>query len=326
MTTPLDTGIRGRRSGGRPAQLALAGLLALGLGAGDHVAGQSLPPPAEWARAFHRGDYQRAIALSTERLRAQPRDVQARIVLARAEAALGRFEAAYEGFRRALRVDPRNADALYYLGITAGVLAQAEYERVLALAPASARAHQLRGESYEKQGRTGEAEAEYEAALAANPRSVDVLVALGDLTRSDAAYDEAQAYYSRAAELAPKHYDVLYGLGVCHAYKQDHARAADYFRQALRLEPDSAPARLALGSSLLQAGQTAAAVTELEAAAALEPRMRQAHYLLGRAYRALGRPADAEAAFARVQALVRQELDAAEDTLDTQPRESSDPR
>lgn len=299
-------------------------LLALGLGAGPLLAAPPPAAPSEWTRAFNRGDYAQAIALSKERLRTVPGDVQARIVLARADAAEGRYEAAFEGFRTALRADPRSTDALYYLGITAGVLAQAEYERVLALGPESARAHQLRGESYQAEGRAREAEVEYKAALAASPRSVEVLVALGDLTRLNAAYDEALVYYSRAAELAPGNYDVLYGLGVCHSFRQEHAKAVESFRQALRLEPRSAPAHLALGSALLQTGQTAAAVTELEAAAALEPRMHQAYYLMGRAYGTLGRPRDAEAAFAKVRQLVGQGSQPAESGGQLPPQ--SDPR
>src|SRR5262245_24264403 len=94
----------------------------------------SLP---EYARAFHSGDYPRAKALATQRLRATPGDVPARVLLARAEAAMGRFDAAYAGFREAQRRDPRDPDALYYLGVTAGVLAQAEYERLLKVAPGS---------------------------------------------------------------------------------------------------------------------------------------------------------------------------------------------
>src|SRR6187549_3906592 len=102
--------------------------------------------PPEYARAFHGGDYRRAKALATERLQAAPGDVPARILLARAEAAMGHFDAAYAGFREAQRREPHNPDALYYLGVTAGVLAQAEYERLLEIAPGSARAHQLRGQ------------------------------------------------------------------------------------------------------------------------------------------------------------------------------------
>jgi Tfp pilus assembly protein PilF len=266
-----------------------------------------LPGVPEYALAFHRGEYARATTLAGELLKARPDDVQARIVLARSEAAMGRLDAAYAGFREALRLDPRSPDALYYLGIAAGALAEAEYGRLLEMAPGSARAHQLRGLSYQAQGRSTEAERELEASLAAGPPSVDVLVALGDLRRAKLGFPEARAAYAQAVELAPGHYDALYGLGVCDSYAGEHARAADLFRRALRLAPDSAPARLALGISLLQTGQAEAAVTELEEAARLEPRMRQAHYQLGRAYQTLGRSQDAEAAFAKAQELVQQE-------------------
>jgi tetratricopeptide (TPR) repeat protein len=285
----------------RTPTVALAVCLTFASTAGAQ--GIAARPAGEWARAFDRGDYPGAIALAKEQLKTRPHDLQAQIVLARGLAALGRFDAAYEGFREALRIDPRSTDALYYLGITAGVLAQGEYERLFALAPGSARAHQLQGESYEAQSRTAEAETEYKQALAANPRSVELLVALGDLTRRNAEYDDAVSYYSRAAALAPGSYDVLYGLGAAHSHRQEYTQAIEYLRQALHRDPSSASAHFALGSSLLQTGQTQAAVVELEAAAAREPRMRQAYYLLGRAYTALGRTQAGEAAFARFQEL-----------------------
>lgn len=275
--------------------------------------------PAEvpdYARAFHRGDYAGAEALAAERLKTQPGDVAARVLLARAEAAMGRFDAAYAGFREAQRRDPPNPDALYYLGVTAGVMAQLQYERLLAMAPGSARAHQLRGQTFEAQGRKVEAEAAYEKALAAGPPSAEVLVALAELERGRLAFAEAREHYRRAIEIAPSSYDALYGLGACDSYSGEHAKAVESFRRALRLDPDSAPALLALGISLLHTGQPAAAATELEKAAALEPRMRQAHYQLGRAYQALGRKTDADAAFARVQELVREQREFAESLLD----------
>ncbi len=281
----------------------------------DRPAGPLALP--DYARALYRGDYAGAASLAADRLKTQPADVQARIVLARAEAARGRFDAAYAGFRKALEADPRNPDALYFLGITAGVLAQAEYERLLALAPGSARAHQLRGQSDEALEKTAEAEAEYKAALEVGPPTADVLAALGNLVRqSKVDFAAARGYYARALELAPASYEALYGIGVCDSYAGDHAKAIVSFRQALQVAPGSAPAHLALGISLLQTGDTAGAVTELERAAKLEPRMRQAYYQLGRAYQMLGRPRDAEAAFAKVQELIQQEHKGAENRLD----------
>jgi protein O-GlcNAc transferase len=277
------------------------------------------PPEAAAARAFDRGDYAQAIALARQRLRSLPRDTNARLVLARAEAALGRFEDAYQSFRRVLALQPRNTDALYYLSILGGVLAQSEYDRLLAQAPDSPRAHQLRGDLHVAQERPADAEAEYKAALEAAPASLDVLIALGDLTRHQSRFEDALGYYGRAAELGPRRYEVVYGTGVCHSYLRDYAPAIASFREAVRLDPASAPAHLALGHALLQSGQTAAAVPELESAARLEPRMLQAQYLLGRAYRTLGRVQDAEAAFARVKDLAAGQAQDAAAALEGDP-------
>lgn len=293
------------RLSGRAAALALVALLPSSAAA--HAAAAANAP--DYVGAFNRGEYAKAGELARARLAAEPRDVEARIVLARSDAALGRFDAAFEGFREALRVDPRNADALYFAGITAGVLAQGEYERLFALAPDSARAHQLLAESQQAQGRTKEAEAEYQAVLSKNPRAVEALVAVGDLTRKALRFDEAVGYYSRALEAAPGSYDALYGIGACRAYQGKQAEAIEAFRKALAIDPDSAAAHLALGIALLQSGQNQPAATELETATRLEPKMRQAYYHLGRAYKLLDRSADAEAAYAKMQQLLRRELD-----------------
>ena len=303
-----------------PAALVIAGLLAPVTFAATPV--RTTPPPeaSAAARAFDRGDYPQAIVLARQRLKALPRDTSARLVMARAEAALGHFENAYQAFRGVLALQPRNTDALYYLTILGGVLAEGEYDRLFAQAPESPRAHQLRGDLHVAQERPAEAEAEYKAVLDAAPASVDALIALGDMTRHQSRFEDALAYYGRAAELAPQNYDVLYGIGVCRSYRQEYAPAIQSFREALRLDPTSAPARLALGHTLLQSGQAAAAIPELETAAKLEPRMLQAQYLLGRAYRLVGRTPEAEATFARVQKLVQGQAAEAVDAM-----QSSDP-
>jgi superkiller protein 3 len=289
----------------RGVSLLAAGVLGALLGP---AAAAGPPPPrartaAEAARAFDRGDYPGAIALARRRLAAAPADTAALVVLARAEAALGRFEPAYQAIQKVLAREPRNTDALYYLTILGGVLAQGEYDRLFAMAPDSARAHQLLGDLYQAQDRPSDAEAEYTAGLQKAPASLDMLIALGDLARHQSRFEDALFYYSRAAQVAPRNYDVLYGLGVAHSYRQEYAEAISNFREALRADPSSAPAHLALGHAFLQAGQAAAAVPELSSAASLEPRMLQAHYLLGRAYTKLGRAQEAAAAFEKVKAL-----------------------
>jgi tetratricopeptide (TPR) repeat protein len=299
----------------------LAGLLTQG----TESDAQSEAHGAEAAtQAFHAGDYSQAIALATEALEGGPGNVDALLVRARAEAALGRFDAAYAGFREALRRAPDDPNALYYLGVTAGVLAQIEYDRLLAQAPASARAHQLRAQSLEAQGKPLDAEAEYRAALEADPGLVEVLVGLGDLVRSDLAQSEerladARRLYARALERAPEDYGALYGLGACDAFAGRHEEAVRSFRRASRVAPDAAPARLGLGLSLLESGRAEEAAAQLETATRLEPRMREAWYQLGRAYQSLGRAEDASTAFARMQELLREEREAREAMIDSRP-------
>jgi tetratricopeptide (TPR) repeat protein len=290
---------------------ALAGFLVLAPSAAP-VGAEEVP---EYARAFHGGDYEGARALAANRLKDHPNDVQARLLLGRAEAAMGRFDAAYAEFSKALRLAPDDPDVLYYVGMTAGALAQQEFGRLLAEAPDSGRAHQLQGDSLEAQGKKKEAKAEYEAALEADPASAEVLVALGDLARSDFAVSkanvtEARDYYTRALRLAPRDYGALYGLGVSEATAGEHAKAVESLRGAVEEEPDSPTAHLALGISLLETGEVSAAVVELETAARLEPRLRQAYFHLARAYNTLGRPEDMERAVARFRELAREEQEA----------------
>jgi tetratricopeptide (TPR) repeat protein len=265
------------------------------------------PAMAEGVRAIYQGDHQRAAELAEKHLRKYPNDAQARVILARAELAQGKFERAYQELQKALGSDPRNIDALYYLAIVAKALSQQEYQRLYALAPDSARVHLLLAEAALAEDNPTEAEVEFQAALKANPRSVEVLTALGELKRSQSMFDEAITYYAQAERIGPLNYDIAYGLGACYTYKQEHPRAVEYLRKAASFAPDSAAGRFALGNALFQDGQTEAAIPELKAALELEPQLKQAYFVLGRAYQKLGQQAEAKIAFGKLDELSRNE-------------------
>src|SRR5262245_27949456 len=265
------------------------------------------PAMAEGVRAIYQGDHQRAAELAEKRLRKYPNDAPARVILARAELAQGKFERAYQELQKALASDPRNIDALYYLAVVAKALSQQEYQRLYALAPDSARVHMLMAEAALAQDNPTEAEAEFQAALKASPGSVEVLTALGELKRYQSKFDDAIAYYAQAEGVGPLNYTIAYGLGACYTYKQESARAVEYLRKATAFAPDSAAGRFALGNALYQDGQTAAAIPELKAALELNPQLKQAYFLLGRAYQKLGLQAEAKAAFSKLDELNRNE-------------------
>ena len=257
-------------------------------------------------KALYAGDPDRALRLSSEYLQDHSLDVNGLILAARAQIARGDDNAAYDLLRKALAVDGRNPDVLYFLGIASSQLAARAFDRLAALAPDGARVHQLLARSLKLQDKPVEAVAEYELALKANPNLLDALLEFALLRREESNCDEALALYEHAERVKPT-YDGAYGLGVCFARQFNHARAVEQFRQALARDPQSALAYFDLGSSLLRLAKAAAAAEALEQAVRLEPRMRQAYYVLGRAYQALSQPVRAQHAFAQADRLAQAE-------------------
>jgi len=280
---------------------------ALALSVAGPLRGQDNPVLSESVKALYQNQFARSEALAARFLKAHPGHVRGLVLLARAEMAQGKVEPAYRTLTKALRADPKNADALYYLGRLCLALSEGQYEGLYAMAPDSARVHQLLAESARSRHDLRKAEEEYQAALRANPASVEVLNSLGDMKRHQFKFEEAVSYYSKAAAIQPRDYDSAYGLGAAYLYLQNPGRAVEYLRRAVQIDPASAPAYLALGDAYLRAGRAEEAVTELRTAVRLQPDMRQAYVLLGRAYSRLGKKEEANKALALAQELQQKE-------------------
>jgi tetratricopeptide (TPR) repeat protein len=261
---------------------------------------QQLSTPA---RALYRGDYKHAKELAVRHLQKKPTDLRVRIILARAELAMGNYSEALAELKRVLAQDPHNIDALYYLSFAARGMSQQEYARLYRLDPESARVHQLLAESALEAQDVSLAETEFQKAFQINPHSVEVATALAELKRSQSKFDEAITYYSKAAEIGSVDYEIAYGLGACYTYKQDYPRAIEWLRKSVAMSPDSAAAHFALANALFQSGDWNAAVPELLSSLRLEPGMKQAYFLLGRSYAKLGRKQEADAAFQKLDQL-----------------------
>jgi tetratricopeptide (TPR) repeat protein len=277
------------------------------------------PDLVECTRAFYRGEFLQAVRLAETQLRAHPNAVPVRVMLARALLAQGKFQPAFEELRQVLKADPKNTDALYYLSLIARELSQREYQRLLALAPDSDRAHQLLAEAALAAENPSEAETEFQNALRVNPRSVEASIALAELKRSQSKFDEAIGYYTQAEKIGPLSYPIAYGLGACYTYKKDYSQAADWLRKAVALAPDSAAGHFALGNALFQDGQLEAAIPELKTSLQLEPRMKQAYFLLGRDYTKLGHQQEAQAMFQKLDQMNRSEVPGTKPAGDVTP-------
>lgn len=256
----------------------------------------------EGDRALSAGDANRAQTLATQHLERHPRDVRARVLLARVHISRDELDAAYVQLRRALQDAPRDVDVLYHLGLVAERLAKTELDRLFAMAPDSARVHQLMAESLEAQELRGEAEREYEAALKARPDLVDAMLGLARLQRLRLECGLAIALYTKAEALRPT-FDSAYGLGVCYLRQQDDHAALKYLELAVARDPGAAVAWVDLASATLRAGRAGEAIAMLHKALALQPQMGEAYYMLGRAYQATGDRTRAQDAYATAERL-----------------------
>ena len=283
-------------------------LMLCGLWAGSVSAAQL---PAELAGAKHalyRGDYHKAALAAEAYVKAHPKSAKGFSLLARAEIAQGHYQRGFDELTRAVQIDPRDTDVLFYLSQVSTIMAQLQFRQLQQMAPNSVRVHQLLAESYRARGMKSQAAEEYKAALSLRPHSIRLLEALGDLERSQFQFKQAATYYSRALHVNPRSYTSAYGMGVCSLFLQEPEKAIPYFRKAIEIAPESAVAHFGLGEAFLRTGKTQMAVTELNKAVHYEPRMRQAYTLLARAYRKLGMTAEAQKALAESQRLARESM------------------
>jgi tetratricopeptide (TPR) repeat protein len=282
---------------------SIAGLLIVAPAAhGQPARAVADPALTDASRALAAGDADRAFLLGTRYLKRHPRDVRAQVLLVRVHMERDEWDAAYRMVSRAARAHPADVDVLYYLGLVTRRLAADQFQRLVRMAPDSARVHQLQAETLEARDLRADAEKEYAAALESRPDLLEALLGLGKLKRIRLACQEAIGLYDRAEAIRPT-FDGAYGLGVCQSYLQNDERALTEFERAVQRNPSAAVAWAGLGTSLVKLRRIAEGIAKLQRAIALEPGMYDAHYMLGMAYQASGDASRARDAFKKAEQL-----------------------
>ncbi|HEY2970313.1 MAG TPA: tetratricopeptide repeat protein [Casimicrobiaceae bacterium] len=237
----------------------------------------------------------------------------ARELLARDE-----VDEAARSARRAVELDPADADAWTVLGLsleaTEPDAALAAWQKAVALAPQQPEAHFRIGDFHRRRGEHGAAIAAYEAALATGsthpvllnniglalqlegrledaeryyrlalqqqPGLVEANANLADLLRLLQRPAEAATWYARAAALNPNVASVWLNLGVCQHRTGALASARASFEHALALKPDDLQVLVNMASALNAEQRYAEALPLIERAVALEPASTAAGNLL----------------------------------------------
>jgi tetratricopeptide (TPR) repeat protein len=185
---------------------------------------------------------------------------------------------AIKWLEKAVRFDPTNADAWYYLG-----------------------------RAYYTKSRLIEAQKAFQKVLELNFHDARAENNLGLILESDAKPDAAIEDYRKAIawqEQSPRPSEQPYvNLGNLLMEQGRTEEAIGPLEKAVALAPDNAFCRLKLGIVYLRAQQLEGAQRELEKATQLEPDNAAAHYQLGKLYKAIHAPDRAKAEFERTAEL-----------------------
>jgi tetratricopeptide (TPR) repeat protein len=220
----------------------------------------------------------------------------------------GDLRRAEEGYRSALRVNPRDGKIWFALGSLCAdqerlVEAAACMRQALECEPGEAMWHIQLGDVLLRQEKYADAEAAYRRGLELKPNHVEALVnlgfALGELDR----LDEALACYDRARLLSPAVPEIHHNRGnVLRELKRVDEAIASY-DEALRQRPDYAKAHINKGVALVGRGSVAEAIGYLRRGVELKPDFAEAHNSLGTALSAHGQLEGAIACYERAIAL-----------------------
>ena len=154
------------------------------------------------------------------------------------------LQAALGYAQRAIRLDPKLADAHIALGKIYQAMAQKrdlaviEFQRALELEPRNSAAVQGMARVYVELGRDADAETAYKQAVRLRPWGWSEYNALASYYLRKKRYADAEAQYHKALELAPDNASVYSNLGMTMIGLDKLAEAGKMFRRSIQLEPD----------------------------------------------------------------------------------------
>jgi protein O-GlcNAc transferase len=205
---------------------------------------------------------------------AAPSSIQELMAGALADHQAGRLNEAEQLYRQVLQLDPRQVDALHFLGVLS---------------------HQL--------GRNDLAVALIGKAIALNGRVPSFHNNLGNALKAQGKLDEAVSCYRQALACLPAYPDAHYNLGLTLQAQGKLQEAADSYRRSLGYRSDHPEAHNSLGNVLQAQGRLEEAVAAYRKALECKPDYVWAHTNLGNALETLGHPGAAATAHARALAL-----------------------
>jgi len=249
----------------------------------------------------------------------QPNYPEARVALAKALVADGRWDEAESHFRYVLQLYSAHQDEasrmkrvyatslaqLGTLSLRKGQIGPAEdqFRHALAIDPDRAEAHFGLGFVASQQGRLGEAIEHYRRAIELDANLAEAHANLGDVLVASNNAAEAIDEYEAALRVDPTLAGVHFKLGVLNFHTSQLQTATRHFAIAVEESSDDPQVRRYFGLALEQTGDIDAARRELRAAVKLDPNDPDTQFHLGRLEAAVGHSAEASVLFRRAVTL-----------------------
>ncbi len=267
------------------------------------------------------GDYPLAIRTANELLNQGYETAELASVVGTAYWKNGQTKEAYNAFRLATHLDPKDEES--YIDLCEISLDSDNYDLGLEISniglshlPNSERLYLERGVMHAMKGQYSQAGQDFSTAAKLAPKAVLPEVALGLASMQAGSLDEAVEILRSCANRHPESYLAQYWFAK--TLMQSGARpgtkegeeALAALEASVRLDPNYWHARADLGKVLLDRGDLGPAIAELEKAASLNPAATGPLYLLAQAYRRKGDNARAEQLAARVGKMQAQEREA----------------
>jgi protein O-GlcNAc transferase len=255
------------------------------------------------ALAFHQaGRLSEAEALYKQILQAEPKQPNALLYLGVLAHEVGKSGIAVELISRAVASKPDYFEAYYNLGIVFLVQgkaaeAAAAFRQALALKPDYVMAHNNLGNALLTLGKLEEAAASYQKALTLKPDFAEAHYNLGNALQDLGKPEEAEASYRKVLALKPDYVEADFNLGILLQAQSRPEEAAVAFREALSLKPDFVEAHNNLGIVLQALDKPDEAAASYRRALTLRPDYAEAYNNLGNALQAQGKLEEAVASF-----------------------------
>ncbi|HEX8524135.1 MAG TPA: tetratricopeptide repeat protein [Tepidisphaeraceae bacterium] len=231
-----------------------------------------------------------------------PAQQQIEIALAHHQA--GRLPEAERIYRAVLVTDPKNPDALHYLGVMAGQIGQpVEALRLLIGAleqqPMNPNIYVNLAMTYLQLQQPDNAAGACEKAIKLQPDWPEVQNIYGNCFYQQGKFDEAIAIYQKTLEQRPDYLAVLSNLGACYKAKGDLPAAVDCCRKILAQAPQMPEPHNNLAIILAEDGQLDEAIAEVQKAIAINPHFGEGWNTLGQLLHQQGSATDEIVAYNR---------------------------